>query len=140
MTEWELPLDATPWLPDEPEDDGPALRPRIGAVARLAPTIGAGGAPLPPGEYDVRMSVSMAGFSANARVRRDEDLLTVTVTPSLRAEPSLPAEPPPPPPPPPPPRTAPKHRALRTALAVPGLVPRVMRVRAGVKRRRRARA
>jgi glycosyltransferase involved in cell wall biosynthesis len=123
-TEWELPADVRASLPEE--SDGDAIRPRVGVRARLAPTIGAGGAPVPPGEYDLRVNVSIAGFASVSRARVAEDVLTVTITPALRIETSLPAKPPPPPPPPPPALpTSLRATAVRTALRLPGAVPAV---------------
>jgi len=67
-------------------EDGPA--PSIVAGVRVAPTIAAAGAPLPAGDYELRLGVSIAGFGARTRVRRggDGEPFVITVTRALRLE------------------------------------------------------
>jgi poly(ribitol-phosphate) beta-N-acetylglucosaminyltransferase len=69
---------------------------------RLTAVTGAAGAQLPPGEWDVRVRVSVAGFAATARLRREkngEPLVVVSDDKGrLYERPDPEAEPPPPPP------------------------------------------
>src|SRR4051794_7715275 len=85
--EWDLPTDRSIKLLEA--EDG-TLRPQVRMRARLSPTVGAAGAPLAPGDYEVHAAVGVAGFFAVARVLRDGEPFVVTVTPALRVEGSRP--------------------------------------------------
>jgi hypothetical protein len=124
-TEWDLPTESLVRLTEE-EEEG-VLRPQVKMLARVAPTIAAGGAPLPPGEYEVRAAVSVAGFSHVSRARRDDEIFIVTVTPSGRLEHWRPPAPPPPPAPPTPVRV--RRAAAHAARRVPGVTPAFRRAR-----------
>jgi glycosyltransferase involved in cell wall biosynthesis len=123
-TEWDVPTESLVRLTEE---DGDALRPQIKMLARIAPTTAAGGGPLPPGEYEVRAQLSVAGFSHTSRARREDERFTVTVTPNHRLEHWRP--PAPPPPPPPPRRVRMRRAAGRAARQVPGVRPTFRRAR-----------
>jgi len=57
-------------------------RPRLLTVVPIAPTAAAAGGPLPPGTWEVRAEVSIAGFSWDAPIeRRGEPLLVTTYAP-----------------------------------------------------------
>ena len=56
-------------LPIEFAVDGTTLR----GTARFDPRTAAAGAPLPPGEWDVFATLTVAGFKATGRVRREAD-------------------------------------------------------------------
>jgi glycosyltransferase involved in cell wall biosynthesis len=89
--DWLLPVEAELRIPD-----GDQIRPSLVATARIAPTIAiAGTTPLEPGLYELRAVVSIAGFTAQARLRRGDGLFRVTVTPEDRVyrEGSVPAPP-----------------------------------------------
>ena len=60
---------------------GAGVTPEQHVVAWVSPGRGAAGGPLPPGDWEVRARVWVAGFSAGARLRRDgeEDPLVLTV-------------------------------------------------------------
>ena len=49
-------------------------------VAWVSPGRGAAGGPLPPGDWEVLVKVSAAGFSANSRVRREGEEAPVVLT------------------------------------------------------------
>ena len=49
-------------------------------VAWVSPGRGAAGGPLPPGDWEVLVKVSAAGFSANSRVRREGEAAPVVLT------------------------------------------------------------
>ena len=130
--EWVIPADVTLRVPDAP--DGEVVRPTLGIQVRIAPTIAAGGGPLPPGSYDLRVVVSMGGLRFTSRVRRDSEVFAITVTPAHRLEHWRP--PARPRPPAPAPRATPQPALTRVrrgaALAaheVPGLVPALRRAR-----------
>ena len=58
------------------------VRPRLVTQVPIAPTAAAAGGPLPPGTWEVRAEVSIAGFSHAAVVeRREEPLLVTTYAP-----------------------------------------------------------
>jgi hypothetical protein len=127
-TEWVVPSEARLRVPKAP--DGEPVAPALKVRARIAPTIAAGGAPLPAGEYDVRMVVSLAGISAESRVRHGEgEIFTVTATPRHRLEHWRPPQRRQAPPAPVPRPPAVRRAALRLAHEVPGLVPTLRRVR-----------
>jgi glycosyltransferase involved in cell wall biosynthesis len=123
-TEWDVPTES---LVRVTEEDEGVLRPQVKLLARIAPTIAAGGAPLPPGEYEVRAAVAVAGFSTLSRARHEDEIFTVTVTPAGRLEHWRPPAPPPPPPPPAPVRV--RRAAAHAARQVPGVTPAFRRVR-----------
>ena len=85
-TEWLLPTATTIAIPEA--RDGEAVRMRVVAKAEVDPAVAAAGAPLPPGRYEVRVTVSLAGFGAEARARADGEPFSVVVTPDGRATPS----------------------------------------------------
>ena len=85
-TEWPLPTATTIAIPEA--RDGEAVRMRVVAKAEVDPAVAAAGAPLPPGRYEVRVTVSLAGFGAEARARADGEPFSVVVTPDGRATPS----------------------------------------------------
>ena len=60
---------------------GAGVTPEQHVVAWVSPGRGAAGGPLPPGDWELRARVWVAGFSAGARLRRDgeEDPLVLTV-------------------------------------------------------------
>jgi glycosyltransferase involved in cell wall biosynthesis len=60
---WSVDLAA---IPDAPE----RVRPVVRGTARLSGRTGAAGAPLPPGEWDVLATLTVAGFRATGRVHR----------------------------------------------------------------------
>ena len=95
-TDWLVPLEVALELPDAA--DGEPVRPAIVATARIAPTIGAAGRPLEPGDYDLRAVIWIAGFSAHSLTRRGKRPFRVTVTPAGRVHRagSVPEPPPPP--------------------------------------------
>ncbi len=72
-------------------------RPRLVTTVPIAPTAAAAGGPLPPGTWEVRADVSIAGFSWDAAVERraEEPLLVTTFAPG-RIVPGAVAPPPPP--------------------------------------------
>jgi glycosyltransferase involved in cell wall biosynthesis len=80
---WELPVEAHVQLVDG--EDG-SVEPRLSLRTRVAPTVAAGGAPLPPGEYEVQVVVAMAGFSARTTLKREGRPFTITVTQAHRLE------------------------------------------------------
>jgi hypothetical protein len=69
-------------VPEAP--DGEPVRPAIAATARIAPTIGAAGRPLEPGDYELRAIIWIAGFSAHSLTRRGKGTFGLTVTPEGR--------------------------------------------------------
>jgi glycosyltransferase involved in cell wall biosynthesis len=80
------------------EDD---VRPQVRAVATIAPTTAAAGAPLPAGRWELRAGVTVAGFYSARRLREeDEPLVLVSAPPAaiFRAEevPQRKLKPPPP--------------------------------------------
>jgi hypothetical protein len=127
-TEWDVPTESFVRLTEE-EDEG-VLRPQVKMLARVAPTVAAGGAPLPPGQYEVRAALSVAGFSHVSRARREDEIFTVTVTAAGRLEHWRPPAPPPPPAPPAPVRM--RRAAAHAARQVPGVRPAFRRARRAV--------
>jgi hypothetical protein len=65
------------------EADG-SVEPTVAVSASIAPTVAAGGAPLPHGSWYVRAAVIVAGFSANADIRHGKRALVVSTTPPGR--------------------------------------------------------
>jgi glycosyltransferase involved in cell wall biosynthesis len=85
-TEWVLPTATTIAVPRA--RDGEAVRARVVAEVRVDPAVAAAGAPLPPGWYTVRVTVSLAGFAAEAPAHADGEPFAVIVTPDGHATPS----------------------------------------------------
>ena len=129
--EWDVVARARVSARPAPHDD--PVRPHVRLRARIAPTIAAGGGPLPAGEYRVRAVISLAGFQSVAHARaEDGEPLTVRVTDTGRLLPSHRAEPASPPPPPP---VSPARRAAwRMKRRVPQLLPTIKRARRAVVR------
>jgi poly(ribitol-phosphate) beta-N-acetylglucosaminyltransferase len=131
-TEWDLPTESSVRLL---ETDQGTLRPQVHLLARVAPTVAAGGAPLPAGDYELRAVVAVAGFSATARARHDGEPFRVKVTPALRLEHArLPARVQ---------RTPARQQRARRTLArvagrIPGALPALRRARRALLPRRRA--
>ncbi len=73
------------------------IRPRLITSVPIAPTAAAAGGPLPPGTWEVRAEVSIAGFShaRDGRAPREEPLLVTTFAPGRIVVGSV-APPPPP--------------------------------------------
>ena len=85
-TEWVVPTATEATVPAAP--DGEVVRVRVIAEATVDPAVAAAGAPLPPGRYGVRVSVSLAGFSAEAAAHVDGERFSVVVAPDGAATPS----------------------------------------------------
>ena len=81
-----VPTDTTTALPAMP--DGEVVRLRIVAEVRVDPAVAAAGAPLPPGRYEMRVIVSVAGFVGEVPARVENKPFQITVTPDGRAIPS----------------------------------------------------
>jgi poly(ribitol-phosphate) beta-N-acetylglucosaminyltransferase len=64
-------------------DDGTGwIRPRLHTTVPIAPTAAAGGGPLPPGQWEVHVAITVAGFSRITPVlRRGEPLVVTTYEP-----------------------------------------------------------
>ena len=64
-------------------DDGTGwIRPRLHSTVPIAPTAAAAGGPLPPGQWEVRVAITVAGFSRITPVlRRGEPLVVTTYEP-----------------------------------------------------------
>jgi hypothetical protein len=61
------------------------VRPLLVAGARITPTTAAAGAPLPAGQWDVRVSVAVAGFASGVRLKQEDgEPLIVTAVPPAR--------------------------------------------------------
>jgi glycosyltransferase involved in cell wall biosynthesis len=61
------------------------VRPLLVASARITPTTAAAGAPLPAGQWEVRVSVTVAGFASGVRLKHEDgEPLTVTAVPPAR--------------------------------------------------------
>src|SRR4051794_7446801 len=118
--------DGAEWdLPTEPSiarhAAGPGTeRAQVTLRVRVAPTVAAAGAPLPPGEYELRAVVSIAGFIATTPVRHDGEPFLLRVDAAHRLHHwHAPA-------PPVPVRRIPlRPRLARAARRVPGLVPAI---------------
>ena len=74
-TEWSLTVASTTHVPVA---DGPVF-PRVKGRVRIDPGHAAGGGPLPPGRYDVLVTLSIAGFAAETEAREDGAPFTITV-------------------------------------------------------------
>jgi glycosyltransferase involved in cell wall biosynthesis len=74
-TEWALAVDSTTHVPAA---DRPVF-PRVKGRVRIDPDHAAGGGALPPGRYDVRVTLSLAGFAADTEARNDGAPFTITV-------------------------------------------------------------
>ncbi|MDX6723088.1 MAG: poly(ribitol-phosphate) beta-N-acetylglucosaminyltransferase, partial [Solirubrobacteraceae bacterium] len=85
-TEWGLAVASKAHLPAAAE--GEAIFPRVSGRARIDPAVAAGGGALPPGRYDVRATLAIAGFSAEAAARVQGRPLTITVSPAGKVIPS----------------------------------------------------
>jgi poly(ribitol-phosphate) beta-N-acetylglucosaminyltransferase len=83
-TEWPLAVASTTHVPAG--DD--AVFPRVEGRVRIDPARAAGGGALPPGDYDVLVTIAIAGFSAETTARVDETPFTLTVAPDGRVIPS----------------------------------------------------
>ncbi|MEO8690081.1 MAG: hypothetical protein ABI611_17930, partial [Solirubrobacteraceae bacterium] len=83
-TEWPLTVTSTTHVPAG--DD--AVFPRVKGRARIDPAQAAGGGALPPGDYDVLVTISIAGFSAETSPQVDGAPFTLTVSPEGRVIPS----------------------------------------------------
>jgi glycosyltransferase involved in cell wall biosynthesis len=81
-TDWLVPAELRLDVPEAP--DGEPVRPAIAATARIAPTMGAAGRPLEPGDYELRAIIWIAGFSAHSLTRRGKGTFGLTVTPEGR--------------------------------------------------------
>jgi poly(ribitol-phosphate) beta-N-acetylglucosaminyltransferase len=79
----------------QPVSEDGRIRPRLKVAVPIAPTAAAAGAPLPPGRWEVRATVNVAGFAATATVERGGEPLVVTTYPPGRIV--VGHEPPPPP-------------------------------------------
>jgi poly(ribitol-phosphate) beta-N-acetylglucosaminyltransferase len=63
-------------------DDAGRIRPRLHSTVPIAPTAAAAGGPLPPGQWEVRVAITIAGFSRITPVmRRGEPLVVTTFAP-----------------------------------------------------------
>jgi hypothetical protein len=61
------------------------VRVRLHTTVPIAPTAAAAGSPLPPGQWEVRVSVNVAGFAHARRVRKkDKTPLVLTTYPPGR--------------------------------------------------------
>lgn len=85
-TEWVVPSATTCAVPSAP--DGQVVRARVTADLRVDPAVAAAGAPLPPGPYEVRVVVSLAGFGAETTARVDGEAFAIIVTTDGAAIPS----------------------------------------------------
>jgi glycosyltransferase involved in cell wall biosynthesis len=74
-TEWPLTVASTTHVPVA---DGRVF-PRVKGRVRIEPEHAAGGGPLPPGRYDVLVTLSIAGFAAETGAREDGAPFTITV-------------------------------------------------------------
>jgi glycosyltransferase involved in cell wall biosynthesis len=86
-TEWPLTVATTTRVPAA-DDAGTPVFPRLEGRVRIDPEHAAGGAALPPGRYDVRVTLSLAGFTAETEARVNGRPFTVTVAPDRRVIPS----------------------------------------------------
>ena len=67
---------------------GAPVFPRVKGRVRIDPEHAAGGGPLPPGRYDVLVTLSIAGFAAETEAREDGAPFTITVSSSSSITPS----------------------------------------------------
>jgi glycosyltransferase involved in cell wall biosynthesis len=67
--------------------EGDVVRPAIATVLPIAPSVAAAGGPLPAGEWELRASASVAGFTAGRIVRDDGDPLVFACDPPARISP-----------------------------------------------------
>jgi poly(ribitol-phosphate) beta-N-acetylglucosaminyltransferase len=86
-TEWAQAVTQRTHLPAAA--DGAPVFPRVSGRLRIDPALAAGGAALPPGRYDVRVTLSIAGFAAEAPARTDGTPFTISVSPEGRVTPSM---------------------------------------------------
>jgi poly(ribitol-phosphate) beta-N-acetylglucosaminyltransferase len=130
--EWDLPTETNVRLL---ETNQGRWRPEVQLLARVAPTVAAAGAPLPPGDYELGAVVAVAGFSATARAQLDGEPFRVTVTPARRVEHArLPVRVR---------RTLARKQSARRTLVriagrIPGALPALRRGRRALRARRRA--
>jgi glycosyltransferase involved in cell wall biosynthesis len=85
-TEWAITTRTTTHLPAAV--DRKPVFPRLTGHVSIDPATAAAGAALPPGRYGVRVTLSIAGFTAETEARVGESRFTITVTPDGRAIPS----------------------------------------------------
>jgi poly(ribitol-phosphate) beta-N-acetylglucosaminyltransferase len=85
-TEWALTVTSATHVPAG-ADEAPVF-PRVKGRVRIDPDTAAGGAALPPGAYDVRVTISIGGFAAEAAARVGEAPFTITVSSDHRVTPS----------------------------------------------------
>ena len=64
--------------------DGEPVRPSVTGAARIDPRTVAGGGPLPPGDYDVRVTLWIGGFGAETPLRVEKTPFTISVSPGGR--------------------------------------------------------
>jgi glycosyltransferase involved in cell wall biosynthesis len=101
-TEWPLAVTSTTHMSGADR----RVFPRVKGRARIDPEQAAGGAALPPGRYDVLVTLSLAGFAAEAGARVDGVPFTITVSPEGRVIPSERVG-----------QAAPAHRGLKSRVA-----------------------
>jgi poly(ribitol-phosphate) beta-N-acetylglucosaminyltransferase len=77
-TEWPLTVDSTTHVPAADEAGAPVF-PRVKGRVWIDPERAAGGGPLPPGLYDVLVTLSIAGFSAETEAQEEGAPFTITV-------------------------------------------------------------
>jgi hypothetical protein len=86
-TEWALTVTSTTRMPAA-DDPAAPVYPRVKGSVRVDAADAAGGGPLPPGRYDVRVTIPIAGFAAEAAARVDGTPFTITVSPTGQVIPS----------------------------------------------------